>query len=667
MDKQYIVPNINETYQTGSINSIYSIKENLNSFLEDLSGSQLYNIIINPKFEFFNVDILYGWTYDKMLVSINANNIVSNNDFVIKQYIQNDLTKDTTYTLILDYSSTTDFGIRITSSVSDQVLDGLNNSVFAEIISITNGDKKRKVFRIKTSAEFNDESIVSFDIYNVTTATNISIDNIMLYRSKIEFGDIQYLDDHFRSNVKYIDGKWQITNDGIVWYPITTEFDLVQKISNFVYKGRVKLASDSNIVLSGLFNVDDTILNEDDRVLVFGQENETENGIYLAKTGNWVRTEDFNSPTNIVDNSFVYVSQGIAYHDTSFILMNETFPITVGITPIRFDVFVGADNYYWGDGLKQENSRVDIGTVDQTRIKINADNIDLGKPGILPGSYDRTTVDEYGRVIADGGPSSKANTLLNVLNNSYIEVNDDSFTGSLWTCDRIKNHLNNVSLGNLTPFQSEILTVSSTVLTAPYTHVLDNMTYYTGGVYTNRVLGIYLNGIRLIPTIDYNEETVVTTTYEEVNKVTFLKDLHSGDVAYFVISTSGPQGLTGLQGNQGSPGLRGEMGIQGLKGEQGSDGRIGDRGLIGAQGYQGVQGPQGATYYEAVPVGAIMAMVRESNLPGYILCDGRIALISAYYNLYDYLNPVKNPGDTTFQIPNLINTLEGNLVPYIKY
>lgn len=57
-----------------------------------------------------------------------------------------------------------------------------------------------------------------------------------------------------------------------------------------------------------------------------------------------------------------------------------------------------------GAGLSFSGNQINIGTASSNRIVVNADNIDLGTTGIVPGTYCDVTVDVYGRIVSGSNP-----------------------------------------------------------------------------------------------------------------------------------------------------------------------------------------------------------------------------------------------------------------------
>ena len=82
-----------------------------------------------------------------------------------------------------------------------------------------------------------------------------------------------------------------------------TDAATVEYVKNYTQgldvKESVKCATTGNITLSGLMTVDGIVLLGGERVLVKNQTNANHNGVYLANSGSWTRSDDFDEPTEI--------------------------------------------------------------------------------------------------------------------------------------------------------------------------------------------------------------------------------------------------------------------------------------------------------------------------------------------------------------------------------
>ena len=100
-------------------------------------------------------------------------------------------------------------------------------------------------------------------------------------------------------------------------------------------KAPVRMASTGNLTLSGLQTVDGVVGAADDRVLVKDQSTGSENGIYLQKSGAWVRSLDFDGTRDVRSGTFTVVAAGTAGAGTLWRITTAD-DITIGTTSIAF-------------------------------------------------------------------------------------------------------------------------------------------------------------------------------------------------------------------------------------------------------------------------------------------------------------------------------------------
>ena len=143
-------------------------------------------------------------------------------------------------------------------------------------------------------------------------------------------------------------------------------------------KGSVVTAATENIELYVLFEVGGVEVKENDRVLIFNQSNKTENGLYLAKSAEWIRSEDADEGSEFSPGMSVAVESG-DYGGCTFVLINEG-SVTIGTDEIEFTQFSSASDVLAGSGLVRDGNVISLET--------------LGSPG----QYLKVTVDKHGRV-----------------------------------------------------------------------------------------------------------------------------------------------------------------------------------------------------------------------------------------------------------------------------
>ena len=105
-------------------------------------------------------------------------------------------------------------------------------------------------------------------------------------------------------------------------------------------KDAVKVTTTTNIILNGTQTIDGIAVVVDDRVLVKNQTNSIENGIYLVKSGAWMRANDLNTGSSISSGVFTFIEQGIIYGSSGWVLTSNSG--TVGTDSLTFSQFSGA-------------------------------------------------------------------------------------------------------------------------------------------------------------------------------------------------------------------------------------------------------------------------------------------------------------------------------------
>ena len=103
----------------------------------------------------------------------------------------------------------------------------------------------------------------------------------------------------------------------------------------------VRAMSTSNITLSGAQNIDGVAIIAGDRVLVAGQTNAINNGIYVAAARSWTRAADMAAASN-ASNAWMTVNEGTVHASQGVLCSNA--PAVVGTDSLIFAISVtGAD------------------------------------------------------------------------------------------------------------------------------------------------------------------------------------------------------------------------------------------------------------------------------------------------------------------------------------
>jgi len=143
------------------------------------------------------------------------------------------------------------------------------------------------------------------------------------------------------------------------------------------WKTSVKLATTTNITLSGTQTIDGVAAGVADRVLVKDQSSGNANGIYVVASGAWSRALDFDDSTEVTTASAVSVEQGTVNGDKSFILTTDG-AITVGTTSLSFSPMGGTGTAYTaGDGLDLAGNAFSLDLKAASGLVITSTELDI--------------------------------------------------------------------------------------------------------------------------------------------------------------------------------------------------------------------------------------------------------------------------------------------------
>ena len=124
-------------------------------------------------------------------------------------------------------------------------------------------------------------------------------------------------------------------------------------------KQSVQACSTSNITLSGTQTIDGVSVSVDERVLVKDQSVASQNGLYLCKSGSWVRTDDLAAGADAA-GAFVFVEAGSANGDKGFVCTTNKGSATVGSDSLAFSQFSSSGEVTAGDGLQKSGSELSV-------------------------------------------------------------------------------------------------------------------------------------------------------------------------------------------------------------------------------------------------------------------------------------------------------------------
>lgn len=177
----------------------------------------------------------------------------------------------------------------------------------------------------------------------------------------------------------------------------------VAAIASGSAKNVVRLATTANITLSGTQTIDGVAGSADDRILVKNQTAPAENGIYLMKSGAWVRTTDADSWSELV-GAIVPVAEGTVNHDTLWLITADQGG-TLDTTAVTSVQLPGPSDILAGAGLTRTGQTIDVVAADSS-LTVGANNIGVAAgEGIEISSGVRVKLD--GSTLARSGSGVK--------------------------------------------------------------------------------------------------------------------------------------------------------------------------------------------------------------------------------------------------------------------
>jgi len=124
-------------------------------------------------------------------------------------------------------------------------------------------------------------------------------------------------------------------------------------------KEAVKVATTANITLSGTQTIDGVAVSADERVLVKDQSTQSQNGLYLCKSGSWARTDDLAAGSD-ASSVFVFVDQGTINSENGFVCTTSKGSAVVGTNNLAFTQFSGAGQIQASDGLSKSGNTLSV-------------------------------------------------------------------------------------------------------------------------------------------------------------------------------------------------------------------------------------------------------------------------------------------------------------------
>jgi hypothetical protein len=140
-------------------------------------------------------------------------------------------------------------------------------------------------------------------------------------------------------------------------------------------KVNVRLMSDVNVPIVGTSLIDGVQTTVNDRVLLTGQTDPKQNGLWVVQTGNWTRPLDFAAGAN-AKSDYAFIQEGARFKDCGYVCTSDKGTDTIDVHGLIWAQFSSAGQINFGKGGIRTGNILDIVSAN-AGIRVNDDNIQL--------------------------------------------------------------------------------------------------------------------------------------------------------------------------------------------------------------------------------------------------------------------------------------------------
>jgi|GEM_PF-4777285 len=177
-------------------------------------------------------------------------------------------------------------------------------------------------------------------------------------------------------------------------------------------KPSVRVATTTNITLSGLQAVDGITVSAGDRVLVKNQSSAPTNGILIASAGAWTRAADFDAWVEI-PGAFCFVEDGTTNAGSGWVCTSKAGG-TLGTTAVTWSQFSGGGSYTAGVGLTLTGNQFAVSDPELLALSSVTSAANALPYFTGAGAASTTTLTSFGRSLIDDADAAAARTTLSL-------------------------------------------------------------------------------------------------------------------------------------------------------------------------------------------------------------------------------------------------------------
>lgn len=200
----------------------------------------------------------------------------------------------------------------------------------------------------------------------------------------------------------------------------------------------VRALATTNQTLSGDgILVDGVTLNDGDRILLTGQSTNTENGIWVVKTGAWLRPDDFSDGEAVGGTLVTMEGEGTVYKNQIWTCESATGSDVVGVDGLSFAQSAGSSgvtlqtSYENGNTITTSAGEGDITFTGTENLVLTLDTIDANVTGTIDldatGNISIGAAADTGAINVGTGASARVITVGNATGATAVNV--DTGTG----------------------------------------------------------------------------------------------------------------------------------------------------------------------------------------------------------------------------------------------
>lgn len=279
--------------------------------------------------------------------------------------------------------------------------------------------------------------------------------------------------------------------------------------TGFIVLEPVRVVATTDITISSPGDtIDGVTLIEGDRILLIGQTDATENGLYEfnGDSSPLTRTDDADEDADFQGGIYVLVLEGNLGAGSSYVL--QTLNVELGITPLTFIQFSSPSSYVGGNGISINESQISVKVDNTLGIAFNSGSVALTGQALALHQLSSNGL------IARTGSSTVANRTITGTTNRITISDGDGVNGNP-TIDIASNYAGQTSITTLGTITSGTWNATAIGVSYGGTGATDAATARSnlglGSISTQSASSVSISGGTISGTTSWEAEPVAIT------------------------------------------------------------------------------------------------------------------------------------------------------------